>query len=248
MEVHHHPHTERKRWTHYFWEFLMLFLAVFAGFLAENQREHIVEHKRAKVYATNLYKELQQDTAHLKDIITWTRNLILKFDTLCAVSREQPPVTNGKLYFYSNHAGWIRPFSSESSTMEQLKNSGNLRIMTTEIALKVSEYERRLRALENDYSLFRIEYETMNGLRMKIFDGVVSVNLFARQEETKFRDSVFQLSPPLINNDPGLMKEFIGWVKSEGDFWEANIKDHLSPLNKTAMELIELLKKEYHLK
>ena len=36
MEVHHHGHTERKKWTHYLWEFLMLFLAVFAGFLAEN--------------------------------------------------------------------------------------------------------------------------------------------------------------------------------------------------------------------
>ncbi len=40
MEVHAHTHTARKKWTHYFWEFLMLFLAVFCGFLAENQREH----------------------------------------------------------------------------------------------------------------------------------------------------------------------------------------------------------------
>ncbi len=29
MEVHAHTHTARKKWTHYFWEFLMLFLAVF---------------------------------------------------------------------------------------------------------------------------------------------------------------------------------------------------------------------------
>jgi hypothetical protein len=45
MEVHHHAHASdpalhrgRKKWTHNFWEFLMLFLAVFCGFLAENQR------------------------------------------------------------------------------------------------------------------------------------------------------------------------------------------------------------------
>ena len=44
MEVHAHTHTARKKWTHYFWEFIMLFLAVFCGFLAENQREHIIEH------------------------------------------------------------------------------------------------------------------------------------------------------------------------------------------------------------
>jgi hypothetical protein len=49
MEVHAHTHTARKKWTHYLWEFLMLFLAVFCGFLAENQREHFVEHQREKV-------------------------------------------------------------------------------------------------------------------------------------------------------------------------------------------------------
>jgi hypothetical protein len=38
MEVHQHSHTPRKKWHHYFWEFLMLFLAVTLGFLVENQR------------------------------------------------------------------------------------------------------------------------------------------------------------------------------------------------------------------
>src|SRR5687768_16040736 len=54
MEVHHHAHTAMKRWTHYFWEFLMLFLAVFAGFMAENQREHYVEHLREKQFTRSL--------------------------------------------------------------------------------------------------------------------------------------------------------------------------------------------------
>ena len=49
MEVHHRSHTTGKKWTHYFWEFLMLFLAVFCGFLAENQREHVIEKKREKL-------------------------------------------------------------------------------------------------------------------------------------------------------------------------------------------------------
>jgi len=38
MEVHKHPHnvTHKKKWGEYFLEFLMLFLAVFLGFVAEN--------------------------------------------------------------------------------------------------------------------------------------------------------------------------------------------------------------------
>ena len=44
MELHHHAHHEgKKNWKSYFWEFLMLFIAVFCGFLAENLREPFKE-------------------------------------------------------------------------------------------------------------------------------------------------------------------------------------------------------------
>jgi len=37
MEVHHSHHpTHRKKWSEYIIEFVMLFLAVFFGFIAEN--------------------------------------------------------------------------------------------------------------------------------------------------------------------------------------------------------------------
>ena len=62
MEVHSHTHTARKKWTHYFWEFLMLFLAVFCGFLAENQREHMVEHQGKKTYIKSLITDLKGDS------------------------------------------------------------------------------------------------------------------------------------------------------------------------------------------
>src|SRR5687768_10481992 len=45
MEVHHHPHVHHStKWKSYLYEFLMLFLAVTAGFFVENQREHYIEH------------------------------------------------------------------------------------------------------------------------------------------------------------------------------------------------------------
>ena len=45
MEVHHHPdlHHNRKKFQEYFLEFLMIFLAVSMGFIAENTRESIVK-------------------------------------------------------------------------------------------------------------------------------------------------------------------------------------------------------------
>src|ERR1700737_4759093 len=52
MEIHKHLHhvTHKKKWDEYILEFLMLFLAVFLGFLTENFREHEIEKERAKQY------------------------------------------------------------------------------------------------------------------------------------------------------------------------------------------------------
>ena len=63
MEVHHHPHVEKKNFKEYFLEFLMIFLAVTLGFFAENLREHITESNQEKEFAQELYIELKDDSA-----------------------------------------------------------------------------------------------------------------------------------------------------------------------------------------
>ena len=75
MEVHAHTHTARKKWTHYFWEFLMLFLAVFCGFLAEYQLEHTIQKDREKVYMQNMLEDLEADTAVYADYAS--RNAVI---------------------------------------------------------------------------------------------------------------------------------------------------------------------------
>src|SRR5690348_7876450 len=62
MEVHHHPHAEKKSFKEYFLEFLMLFLAVTLGFFAETIRESISEKSKAKELAKSLYEEVYADS------------------------------------------------------------------------------------------------------------------------------------------------------------------------------------------
>jgi len=249
MEVHAHSHTPRKKWTHYLWEFLMLFLAVFCGFLAENQREHMMEHRRAKSYAINLYKELKEDTGYLKGLMGWDLDLSKRFDTLCALSLQYPgSTTTGMLYYYSGFTSWMVSFESRASTYDQMKSSGNLRIISHELAFQLSNYDRLLRNLQNDYNLSKVEYETINGLRMKIFDGYLTEILFPNGLRAVNRDSAFKLNPPLVNDDPKLMKEFIGWIKAESRYTKGIINDWLEPLKKNADSILHLLKKDYHLK
>src|SRR6266581_4914367 len=61
MEVHKHPHhvTHKKKWGEYLLEFIMLFLAVFLGFIAENFREHSVEGRKEKEYISSMVEDLK---------------------------------------------------------------------------------------------------------------------------------------------------------------------------------------------
>lgn len=247
MEVHHHSHSQRKKWIHYFWEFLMLFLAVFCGFLAELQLEHYIEDQRAKVYATNLYEELKQDTVNLNASIERTKNIAGKLDTFCLFSRENEKYhpTNGMLYYYSSYATWINFFSSSNNTIEELKGSGNLRIMKNKVAKKISDYSRELKELENEYLLTRPEFAKIEELYFKIFDGYYS--RFSLERGNISRDSVFKLNTPLINDDTKLMKELTGWLKFEITIYLEQNSNYLLPLKESAIALITLLKKEYRL-
>jgi hypothetical protein len=85
MEVHAHTHSPRKKWTHYFWEFFMLFLAVTLGFLVENQREHYIEHKREVEYIRTMIEDLKEDTMSFNRLIKINLVANEKIDTLISL-------------------------------------------------------------------------------------------------------------------------------------------------------------------
>ncbi|MFZ1262523.1 MAG: hypothetical protein WAT34_03360, partial [Chitinophagaceae bacterium] len=89
MEVHNHTHTPLKKWTHYFWEFFMLFLAVTLGFLVENKREHIVEHKREKEYVNSMLEDLKKDTANFSRTIKINARACNSIDTLISLLKRK---------------------------------------------------------------------------------------------------------------------------------------------------------------
>src|SRR5215510_156880 len=94
MEVHHHSHPStgsghRKKWTHYFWEFLMLFLAVFCGFLAEYQLEHQIEKDREKQFIRSFIEDLKTDTAAISKNLLFRQTKRNQLDSLIELLSEQ---------------------------------------------------------------------------------------------------------------------------------------------------------------
>ncbi|MEO6612713.1 MAG: hypothetical protein ABIT05_08545 [Chitinophagaceae bacterium] len=132
MEVHAHTHTARKKWTHYLWEFLMLFLAVFCGFLAENFREHKVEQLRERQYISSMMDDVKLDMSALNTIAGRRIRRKEMFDSLTLLlnsSRKDQFTT--KLYFFCRHIQRLSPvnFTYNDRTIQQLKNGGNMRLI-----------------------------------------------------------------------------------------------------------------------
>src|SRR4026209_393434 len=147
MEVHHHSHTSGKKWTHYFWEFLMLFLAVFCGFLAENQREHMVERQREKEYMKSLREDVEVDIKQIGKLEIELNDFISRLDSI-AGDLNQFYDTGPSLITYKqiSRSMGFSDFIYTDRTMQQLKNAGGMRLIRNlRVADSIVEYDATVR-------------------------------------------------------------------------------------------------------
>jgi len=144
METHtHHPHTAPKKWTHYFFEFFMLFLAVFAGFLAEQMREHMVERTRAHQFLESMLMDVQTNIKNLDSLIQQDQAIIANHDSLMNWLLADSVAIDRAAFARKMGAVWIRNFLVRKETYEQMKSSGSLRyIGNIEFLKKMMDYER----------------------------------------------------------------------------------------------------------
>jgi hypothetical protein len=133
MEVHHHPHVEKKNFKEYFLEFLMIFLAVTMGFFAESIREHLADGSKEKQYIKSMIADLKNDTAMLRDVIDANIKRVSGIDTLSSLLNKTSLTVDDEkqLYILNNlYASNIVSMVWNDGTIRQLLTSGNLRLMS----------------------------------------------------------------------------------------------------------------------
>ena len=177
MEVHHHAHTSRKKWTHYFWEFLMLFLAVFCGFLAEYTLEHKIEKDREKQFISSLVDDIKADITQLNSVIQKRDEKIQRLDSLILLINLPDFAAYGSnIYFNAIHTGRLVDirFTANDGTMLQLKNSGGLRLIRNRTVVdSIAHYDVSVRNLEElgDQEMQMVhEYRT---IAKRVFNSLV---------------------------------------------------------------------------
>ena len=259
MEVHHHAHTARKRWTHYLWEFLMLFLAVFCGFLAENQREHFVENHRAKDYAKGLINDLKDDTSELKTgllYITFIKNCVDSLISMVNAEKRDGTVP-GSFYYYSRFVSHSYPIDWNKSTINQLILSGNLRYFKNkELVNKINKFYTLESSISNRDQTDLIYRDKIVELRNQILVGElfsgftikkIWVEVYA-EDSSAYMDSLIEKKLPLQKGYNDKMDAYINYLSDRsqrlGHFIE---KDYPSAVS-GAEQIITLLKNEYKLR
>ena len=132
MEVHHHPdlHHNRKKWKEYFLEFLMIFLAVSLGFIAENVREHFTEDRNARILAKSMLEDLRKDTTVLHSCIQFSERKMNSIEVILSTLHSPRALWNDTI-FYKNFSPLLTsfPFNSTDGTYDQMKTSGTLRYL-----------------------------------------------------------------------------------------------------------------------
>ena len=240
MEVHHHAHSSRKKWTHYFWEFLMLFLAVFCGFLAENQREHMIEHRRAKQFAVSVVSDIKADTAALNIAIGFGNKKIKAVDSLFA-QLEQPKEKwkDTLIYNYEGSAGRVRPFELSSGTYEQMKASGSLRYFKQELIDLLNQYDAQAKKTKTREDI-HLNYASnlLNPFILQVMDARSLIQI---------QDGAFPTHPLVFRkSDKETIALWINYASVVQSTQERTVVEYNSMLAK-AKQIILALQKEYHL-
>ena len=268
MEVHHHSHSvasdshrSKKKWTHYFWEFLMLFLAVLCCFFAEYKLEHVIDLQREKEYARLLYDEIYADSIVFSNKIKGRIDKEKDCDYLVSYIRDSS-LTNLPREFYPAYTVVFYlitsyTFEPKDGVLSQLKGSGSLRYFKSANLQKLfgelSVYINNVRDRnDQEYQFFaspvkqfdlkHYDFNWMNQLR-KLDENAYNMDLIAR-----YRSDTMRVKAEILNLATFDRSETINMIQFYKQMLVSTrtlaMKDYITANNKLLNELRKIYKVE----
>ena len=247
MEIHHHAHHEgKKNWKSYVWEFMMLFLAVFCGFLAENFLEHRLEKEKGEQYMGSMVEDIISDSTKINQSFAFTAKQQLGLDSLSALFNN-PPYSDSiikQMYilmikYTMNDAN----VAFTKRTVAQLKNSGGMRLIPDKISAdEIIKYTEGAEDIESQGEFFKnIALNEIIKLNNKIFY-LKYIKGFTRQNV----DSFMMKNPvKLANNNQDLLTEYSNQLFFTSGVL-INYNNKLTSFKAEIPKALEILRKENH--
>ena len=257
MEVHAHTHTARKKWTHYFWEFLMLFLAVFCGFFAEYKLEHTIEHQREKRYMRSMVEDLKKDSAFLALSIETLIPYHLQWLDSTVNLLQMPDLKSKDRLVYQAFivaTGWTYNFHPTERTLSQLHSAGFHLIRNANATNIINHLETQYKILNTQTKSFLENLQNDIDLSAWVFADRVVTDQIATTAFKNFADASVELqlsdipesATINVENKEGI-KSYVEKLKKYGFYVQYVMKVGQIILLREINKTIKVLKKEYHL-
>ena len=250
MEVHHHPHVEKKNFKEYFLEFLMIFLAVTLGFFAENIREHFVNKEKERQYIRSFIDDMSDDEYNLPKLINNIEIEQIEAGDSLPILLSRPDTKSHAFKIYLFLRRMIRQQGVKSyitdRTFEQVKNAGEMRLISNkQISDSLVDYYKAVEYIEDLQQTLKVYKEKLR----EDFPLILNSTEYAKAYDNSFNNNVTNPNEnfPLGSVDPMAINRILIATR-EINVLSKFIKNRISYLDNKAGNIKKLIAKEYDLK
>ena len=248
MEVHHHPDIEHKskHFKEYFLEFLMIFLAVTMGFIAENIREHFTQRSKEREYIHGFISNLETDTANLAAVLNFDHQQLKGIDSFLVLAHAPMANNNNRRTFYHLFMNYFynsATFKSSDATLQQLKNTGDYRLVIRDHAAdSLAEYDAEINSIYTEGAYYEAYFKEI----ISRLDELADMTVFGDSSYIHGRNFTPKPLPPL--NDTVQLRVLFNKAFDFRIITYSYAENYLAPQLGKATQLLAFLKKEYDIK
>ena len=251
MEVHKHPHhaTHKKKWGEYFLEFLMIFLAVFLGFVAENLREHEAEKKRGKEYIHSFYEDLKYDISRMDGILATEAAKVAALRKMrdCFDTIKQKWTSTSCLIDLLKNSRSNNSFQITNRTLNQLGNAGGFRLLRTQDADSIVSYQNdAINLRDYESTLYQQAQDNVRNTSMDLveFSANSKLNSGVTDDPSAFNTNVN--APLLLSDNKELLNKYFNHLLQ---YLRAIVRHRLLliDLKNRATRIVDYFNHNYHL-
>jgi hypothetical protein len=225
----------------------MLFLAVFCGFLAENQREHMIEHTREIQYMRSLKEDVEADIKQIDRLEIELQNFINRLDWIADDLNQSFDRSSSLITFKKISIGFgFSDFIYTDRTMQQLKNAGGMRLIRNlKVADSIVEYDAMVRRGLVHQDLINTQYLTRIVDKVDYAFNITELNKLASVDYAKVDTNNLKRSI-LLTHDKTELIRLINEFRHFRFVIDIQLK-YITEYRTLAIRLSSFINKEYHL-
>jgi hypothetical protein len=250
MEVHHHPHVEKKSFKEYFLEFVMIFLAVTMGFFAESLREHLKENEEIHENIQSVLADLESDVVHFNVALNTNTYSYTLADSMVSLLHNDISRT-AQIYLYARAVtANVNYFYSNSKTFDLMKSSGMLKLIHPRILLdSLGLYYVTFQLLSGQDGVVRVKNDAVHKSNYLLFDSYIFSQMEVGYDSINRSHTTVETlpgHPSLLSTDHKIINEVAlnYYYLGASEKFDCIVAERQKQL---ALRLIGLIKKEYDL-